>query len=235
MQRRVGNREVPDQGALDGVRDVVDVPVDDVAIEHTDRPGPAGLVDAGTDERRCVDRPFDLCVVGGTQLGAVGEEHLHAVVGWRVVTGSDHEPDGGAQRTYRVGEHRRRDHGGHDHRLDAETGEDCGHVVRVDIAVWPGVVADDRPGARADPGPDAGRHATYHDAIHAVRPRPLDAADTGGAEAKPSLEAFGQAPEIAGLDQGLEFGAGDGVGIGLDPQTCSFKALLSRPRHSGQS
>ena len=126
------------------------------------------------------------------------EVDLVAVVLRRVVAGSHHHTAVAIEGTDGVGKQRRRERLRHQERLDSRGGEDRGGLLREDVGVVAGVVADDGAGPGARRGfrhrggqerSEAGGRAPHNDAIHAVGTGAQLSAKACRAELQRSAEA----------------------------------------------
>ncbi len=134
-------------------------------------------------------------VDGGSDLAAVAEIDLVAVVGRRVVRGRHHDPGNTAELSNGKGQQGGGQWPWQEQRLEACAADDIGCVVCEDLGLVPGVVADD-DGALAGGLPEvrseSGGRTDHNSAVHPVGSGGHLTTETGSAELEPSVEAVGQ-------------------------------------------
>ncbi len=219
--------------------------------EELDRAGDVRIKDAPVERdvvvgrRNIGDRAHrgdargDVGVGGRHDLTAVTEVHLVAVVIGRIVRRRHHDRTARAQEPDGEGRHRRRQGVWQDHGGDAGASHDARGVVREDVGVPPGVVADDDGVTAGVPQVRRESRGRTHDndAVHPVAPRAEPAPQAGGAELQGAREGVGKFIDgrlltgLRSLDQCVEFGTGLVIGIDGDPvPRCLQEVGQAHPR-----
>ena len=175
-------------------------------------------------------------LVGRADLRSVGQVHLVAVVGRRVVGRGDGDPGPGGQVAHRERHQRRGHRPRKQHRPATEGGDDPGHVGGEDVGVPAGVVADHDRGPLGQQRDEGGGGAPHHQAVHAGRARPHGSAEAGGAQADAAGEGRRQRLEVTRLgpgDQAVELGAAVLVRVETTPPRRGVEERGTLPHGGG--